>query len=161
MSQQTSYSLYHGRAVTGMLFGNSPKDISTGAVEDAAGIKVGLAVTYGTGDNQVKLLTGGSDAILGATILSQEYEINYADLGTGDFTVAQNDMVSVLREGYIYLTCEEAVAKGETVFARHTAGTGSVIGAVRNDADTASCTDTGWTFEETTSGAGLALVRVK
>jgi len=161
MSQQTSYSIHHGRAVQGELFGNMPKEIVTGAVEDAAGIAVGLAVTFGTGDNQVKALEDADSPVIGATILSQEYEIDYANLSTGAFVVKEDDMVSVLRSGYIYMECEEAVGKGDAVFARHTAGTGSVIGAVRNDADTASCTNTGWEFAETTAGAGVALVRIK
>ena len=161
MSQQNEYAIYHGAAIVGQLYGNSPKDVVTGAVEDAAGIQPGVFVTYGTEDNQIKLLVDTNSVIVGATILTAEYEISVADLATGEFVIKQKDMASILRKGYIYMECEEAVAKGEAVYTRFAAGTGSVIGAVRNDADTASAKAvTGATFDETTTAAGPALVRI-
>lgn len=45
------------------------------------------------------------------------------------------EMASVLRRGRIWVPVEEAVAVGDSVYCRHTTGTGTEIGAFRNDAD--------------------------
>ena len=53
----------------------------------------------------------------------------------GDLGIALLEMASVLRRGRIWVRVEEAVAPGEDVYYRHTTGTGTEIGAFRNDAD--------------------------
>lgn len=69
---------------------------------------------------------------------------------------------SVLRRGRVWVAVEEAVAVGDPVFFRHTAGGGgSEIGAFRNDADTATCdqvTQAAWL--QGSAGAGVALLEL-
>ena len=76
--------------------------------------------------------------------------------------VALLEPASVLRRGRIWVVVEEAVAVGDPVFFRHTAGAGgSEIGAFRNDADTASCdqiTNAQWL--QGSAGAGVALLEL-
>ena len=71
------------------------------------------------------------------------------------------ETASVLRRGRIWVVVEEAITVGDDVYFRHTAGTGSEIGAFRNDADTASCdqvTNAQWLQGST--GAGIALLEL-
>lgn len=49
------------------------------------------------------------------------------------------DAVRVLIRGRAWVATEEALAFGDTLFARFAAGTASTLGAFRNDADTATC----------------------
>jgi hypothetical protein len=48
------------------------------------------------------------------------------------------DVVRVLRSGRAFVANEEALAIGDTLFVRHTTGTGTQKGSFRNDADTAT-----------------------
>lgn len=52
---------------------------------------------------------------------------------------ALNTMCQYLRRGAIWVKAEEAMAKGDTVYVRYLSGTGTTIGAVRNDADSTTC----------------------
>lgn len=56
-----------------------------------------------------------------------------------DAGYAAKETANVLRKGYIWVVIEETIAIGDAVYFRHTAGTGTKLGAFRNDADTASC----------------------
>ncbi len=72
------------------------------------------------------------------------------------------ETASLVRKGRVWVVVEEAVAVGDDVYFRHTAGGGgSELGAFRNDADTASCdqlTQANWLVGS--SGAGVALLEV-
>jgi len=46
------------------------------------------------------------------------------------------DAVRVMKRGRVWIRTEEALAFGDTLFARFAAGTGTQLGAFRNDADT-------------------------
>lgn len=48
------------------------------------------------------------------------------------------DAVRVMRRGRCWISTEEALAFGDTLFARFAAGTGTQKGSFRNDADTAT-----------------------
>jgi hypothetical protein len=79
----------------------------------------------------------------------------------GALGVDQLETASVLRSGRIWVVVEEAIAVTDDVFFRHTAGTGTEIGAFRNDVDTASCdqiTNAQWLQGST--GAGVALLEI-
>lgn len=49
------------------------------------------------------------------------------------------DAVRVMRRGRVWIATEETLAFGDVLFARFAAGTGTQLGAFRNDADTATC----------------------
>lgn len=71
------------------------------------------------------------------------------------------ESVPVLRLGEMYVTCENAATKGNQVYIRYASGAGgTTLGAVR-DGSVASETAAlpRWYFAETTSGAGLVLIR--
>lgn len=72
--------------------------------------------------------------------------------------VALLETASVLRRGRIWVVVEEAITVGDDVYFRHTAGTGTEIGAFRNDADTASCdqiTNAQWLIGSAAAGVAL------
>lgn len=67
----------------------------------------------------------------------------------------------ILTEGEIYLICEEAVTVTDTVHVRYATGTGTQLGAVRNDVDSTTCGPVSWLqFDETTSGPGIVRCRI-
>lgn len=73
---------------------------------------------------------------------------------------AIGQLVRVLRRGRCFVLSEEALAKGDTLFARFAAGTGTQKGAFRNDADTATAvTPTGISLYRS-GGINLAVVEL-
>ncbi len=78
---------------------------------------------------------------------------------TADFI--DGETVSVLEGGDIWVYAEEAIADGDPVYVRVASGAGgSVLGAFRNDADTASCLLVpGARFRRKSSAAGPAKAR--
>jgi len=75
--------------------------------------------------------------------------------------VALLEPASVVRRGRIWVVTEEAIAVGDAVYFRHTSGTGTEIGAFRNDADTASCDQiTSARWLRGCSAAGVALLEI-
>lgn len=79
---------------------------------------------------------------------------------TANYT--DGESVPVLEGGDIWVYSEEAVADRDPVYVRVASGAGgSVLGAFRNDADTASCVlVTGARFCRTSTGAGPAWARI-
>ncbi len=76
---------------------------------------------------------------------SGEITANKGGIALIDPTIASGvgyqigDTVTVLRKGRVFALSDEALAKGDTLFVRHTAGAGgSQKGSFRNDADTAT-----------------------
>lgn len=82
-----------------------------------------------------------------------------SNLVTADYI--DGETVPVLEQGAIWVYSEEAVADRDPVYVRVASGAGgSVLGAFRNDADTASCVRvTGARFVRDSSDAGPAWVR--
>lgn len=82
-----------------------------------------------------------------------------SNLVTADYIDAET--VPFLEQGGIWVYSEEAIADRDPVYVRVAAGAGgSVLGAFRNDADSASCVAvTGARFMRDATGAGPAWVR--
>lgn len=82
-----------------------------------------------------------------------------SNLVTADYV--DNEPVSILDQGGIWVYSEEAVSDRDPVYVRTAAGAGgTVLGAFRNDADTASCVRvTGARFVRDSAEAGPAWVR--
>jgi len=79
----------------------------------------------------------------------------------GALGVALLETAGVVRRGRIWVVTEEAIAVTDDVYFRHTSGTGTEIGAFRNDADTASCdqiTNAQWL--RGCAAAGVALLEI-
>jgi hypothetical protein len=145
-------------------------DVVSPQNELSTGIKPGYFVVQGTDpDKQVKIDDGGvTGAVIEGlcvdpSILERAVGYTYTD-GFGI-----NATVPVAKSHRWYAYCEEAAAKGGTVYVRFAAGTGpAVIGACRTDADAtggvghdeATCDAILAKFAETTSGAGPVAVEL-
>ena len=74
---------------------------------------------------------------------------------TADYVDAE--VVPVLTSGGIWVYAEEAIADGDPVYVRAAAGTNTVLGAYRNDSDSATCVlVVGAKFKRDSSAAGPA-----
>ena len=76
MSQQTTYTTYHGKGYSGQIADCSPLVIDTKLNEESTSgvMQFGLGVAYGTNDDQVLLPTSG-DTTVGFTVYTKNYEL--------------------------------------------------------------------------------------
>ncbi len=133
--------------------------VKTGRVETNISLVPGQFVVQGTADGEVALPAAAGETWVGLIRFSSDRK---HDIDTGvPEPYGQYDLVSLAREKEWYVITEEAVAKDEQVFVRHTAGGGgSILGYARNDADTASAEAINAKFAETTAAAGIAKVEL-
>jgi len=158
---QTAYTVEPAVGFRGLLA--DPNDDSFAIpLANGAGAAVGFGVMVrrdaANPEDQFDIFSATGQAPVGILVHTHAQE-NPAL--AGDLGVDLLEPASVLRRGRIWVRVEEAVAVGDDVFFRHTAGTGTEIGAFRNDADTASCdqiTNAQWLQGST--GAGVALLEV-
>ena len=151
MPAQTSYSIRQGKAYAGLIYAQAPHDIVSRAVETAAGVAFGVAVTRGTDpDKQVVLATSAN--FLGITIRSLEKE--GGDAGAIRWNVKET--AGIMRVGYIWAVCPTGCVPGNAV--KYTDGTGVL------DSGAACASETqlnGATWETTASAGELAVVRIQ
>jgi hypothetical protein len=159
MSQQTSYEINGDKGVVGTIADISPRDVETKINEEttAGAMAFGLGVIHGTTDNQVLLPVDANSVVIGFVAYTTGYEMA---AGGSEISIAENDPVSVLRDGPIYVIPEDDVTQGANVFVRHTPNTTETVGAVRSDIDTDKAIElTDWEFAE--SGTGGTLVKIR
>lgn len=136
-----------------------------------AEVPFGVFVAIGAADDRLKRLTGTSDVIAGLTLFDHVVNsalgtyppaaVAFGETDTNEEGVADKRMAAVLRSGYAWARCEEAVAIGDPVYARVTAAGAEINGAVRNDPDGGDCIlIKGARFASTSSAAGVALVEL-
>jgi hypothetical protein len=150
MSAQTTYSIRLGKAYAGLIYAKAPHDIVSRAVETAAGIGFGVAVTRGTDpDKQVVLATSAN--FLGITVRSLEKE--GGDAGAIRWNVKET--AGIMRAGYIWAVCPTGCVPGNAV--NYADGTGIL------DSGAAGASETqldGATWETTASAGELAVIRL-
>jgi len=124
-------------------------------------IGFGLAVVMnpapGSADDSATLPSGAGQKLAGIAERIHS-NVDPTDAGVGNGQISPGQSMTVGKRGTWLVAVESAVAKGDPVFFRHTAGAGgTVLGAWRNDADTATADAVLQAqFETTTTGAGLA-----
>lgn len=138
-------------------------EVVTGRNEKATAIFPGRFVVGGTADDDVKIQDSGAtlaagEYYAGLAVDNENRERVQGSLATAGYV--QNEITPAAKTGIWWVECEEAVNKGEQVFVRFATGTGSVIGQVRNDADTATCEAIKAKFAETTTAAGIVAVEL-
>jgi len=150
MSAQTSYDIRQDKAYAGLIFAKAPHDIVSRAVETAAGIGFGVAVTRGTDpDKQVVLATSAN--FLGITVRSLEKE--GGDAGAIRWNVKET--AGIMRAGYIWAVCPTGCVPGDAV--NYTDGTGVLDSGA---AGAGSTSLDGATWETTASAGELAVIRL-
>ena len=140
---QTTYSATHARWFEGMVLNQEPADIVTRIAEDVEGIGFGKVCVKGTADNQV----------VDSEVTVPFVGIAVADPGQPADTYAQYANVAVMKRGVIVVTASEAVAVGDPVY--YTPATG-----VLSKTSTSNTLIAGAIWETSTSGAGLAALRL-
>jgi hypothetical protein len=140
---QGTYAAAHARWVEGMVLDMEPHVIVTRLAEDAEGIGFGKVAVQGTADNQV---------------VDSEATAKFAGIAVLDITrptgkYEQYDNVAIMKKGVIVVAASEAVAVGDPVY--YTPATG-----VLSKTTTSNTLIAGATWETSTSGAGLAAVRL-
>ena len=150
MPAQTSYSIRQGKAYAGLIYAQAPHDIVSRAVETAAGVAFGVAVTRGT-DADKQIVPAASADFLGITIRSLEKEGGTA----GAIQWNAKETAGVMRSGYIWAVCPTGCVPGDAV--NYADGTG-VLDSGAAGASSTSLDGASW---ETTAVAGeLAVVRL-
>lgn len=133
MGVQTSYENEHAEGFVGQYADLQLSNVFSRTIEDAE-VDFGLAVVRGTADDQAILPSATGGSLLGITGRTIAGTANTA----GDRKYQVGESANILDEGVIYAICEDGCTQGDPVFFRHTTGTGTVIGALRTDADTAT-----------------------
>ncbi len=133
MSVQTAYALEHEEGFVGQCADLQLTNILSRSVEGAES-DFGLGVVRGTADDQCILASATGGSFVGITVRTLA---GIADTA-GDRKYQVGESANLIDEGVIYAICEDGCVPGDDVFFRHTTGTGTVIGALRTDADTAT-----------------------
>jgi len=158
---QTNYAVDPALAYRGLL-GDPNKDAVISPFANGSGADVGFGIMVRRDatnlEDQFDNFSATGQTPLG--ILVHTHATQSRALAGSDGLEALEE-ASVLSKGRIWVAVEEAITVGDDVYFRHTAGTGTEIGAFRNDADTASCdqiTNARWLQGST--GAGVALLEI-
>ena len=154
---QTSYDLKHAEGFVGQMADLQLTNVLSRSVETAE-IDFGLAVVRGTADDQCILPSATGGSFLGITVRTIAGTADTA----GDRKYQPNESANILDEGVIYAICEDGCVPGDDVFFRHTTGTGTVIGALRTDADTATADQIpNAVWDETIAAGEIGRVKLK
>lgn len=158
---QTSYATAPEIGVEGQKIESYPSAMDTGIAEGGA-IKVGRVVMFDSTatrhDKAVKHPAATGDvtgpAARGVAIWDPTYPFD-----GGDYK--QYAALPVMKKGRAVMKSETAQLKGTNPFVRFATGTGTVLGSIRNDADTATAVAAPWLKIITPCSAnGLCVVEV-
>ena len=133
MSVQTAYDFKHAEGFVGQMADLQLTNVLSRTVEGAE-IDFGLAVVRGTTDTECILPSATGQSLLGITVRTVAGTADTA--GVRKYQV--DESANILDEGVIYGICEDGCTQGDPVYFRHTTGTGTIIGSLRTDADTAT-----------------------
>lgn len=140
---QSTYAATHARWFAGMVLNQEPADIVTRVAEDVEGLGFGVVAVKGTADNQV----------VDSEITVPFVGITVADPGQPQDSYAQYANVAIMKKGVIVVQASVAVAVGDPVY--YVPATG-----VLTNVSTSNTLIPGAIWETSTSGAGLAAVRM-
>jgi len=168
---QTSYSHAPAASIEGALADSSVKHVDSAILEGAA--SAGLFVVQGTGDQQARVPASAAQAAQGLQLgfviysptreqIRNGYNGFQGVVSGGAVPFADKETVSVLRRGRIFVKMEDAHTAGDPLFVRVAAGAGgTVLGASRTDADTATAVEVKGAVVRSTGAAGaLAIVEI-
>jgi hypothetical protein len=142
---QTNYSATMDRWIEGMVLNSEHQNRISRTIETAAGIGFGKVACRGTQDNTCKV-SAASAKPLGITILDRTQ-------GTED-KYPQYATVAIMEKGVVVCQASVAVAQGDPVYFVPATG-------VLTNADTGNIAIPNAVWDTSTSGAGLAAVRLK
>ena len=168
---QLSYDTDYPIGLEGQLIEDYPHATITGICE-AAGMQVGkLAIfdtTSGRADKSVRAVAATGDVtstnlVAGLVLLDPTFPFQS---GFGSPSAAsiypQNRTCPILRRGRILLASETVLSKAFRPFVRFASGSGTVLGSIRNDADTATAVAAPYleVITPATAAGGLVVVEI-
>ena len=140
---QSTYLATHARWVEGMVLDMEPSVILSRECEDAEGVGFGKVAVQGTGDHQV----------VDSEVTVKFVGIAVLDITKGTGKYEQYDTGAFMRKGLIVVQASVAVAVGDPVY--YVPATG-----VLTNVSTSNTLIAGATWDTSTSGAGLAALRL-
>ena len=143
---QTSYAQTILPAVEGMIANSEPHNIISRQLESAAGIGFGKVCVQGTADEQIRV-SEATRKFRGITVMS-----HHAGKGIAD-AYDQYETVPVLERGCIWVMASVAVAVGDPAY--YVPATG-----VLTNVTTSNTLIPDGSFDSSTTGAGLAILRI-
>lgn len=125
-------------------------------------IPLGVAVEHGSADDFASLLDGSTADADIAGVTTRGLDALVHDYGSNDGLFEPGQTMNVLHEGDVIVYVEDAVTKGAGAFTRiANAVAGKTLGTFRSDADGGDAIAmTGAKYQSSTTGAGLAILRV-
>ena len=155
-SVQTGVSLYANARYAGQIDTLQINNVTDAILDTgAAAFGVPLARTA-TG---VKPFTASDDDFVGIAVRKHTQTNVYNATTATDYAIGAS--VPVCNLGYIVVEAESDVVKGANIFIRYAEGTGTVLGAIRADADTATAVEVpGVVFAESASAGELVRVAI-
>jgi len=106
------------KGLEGQLADINPIRVVSGVIEQAAGIDFGRGVIRGTDDDQIKLPSSSSDTLRGITIHSHNFEMDINSVAI----MKDTEIASVLQEGAVLISPEDAVVPTDSVYCRYKEG---------------------------------------
>lgn len=106
---QSSYGLYQGQWVEGMIPDMRPRTVRTRIVETAAGIAAGKVVVKGTADKQIRV-SEASRPFVGITVLDP------VQVSTTAGNYPQYQAAAVIQKGPVVVNASVQVAYGDPVY---------------------------------------------
>lgn len=157
MAVQTNYSDTQPAAVAGAQATMLPASIISRTVEDAA-IGFGKAVAQGTADKGCHAFGSGDTAVLGITLLDR----SAAGMSVSDGQVSGRtadsfgvgESARIITKGDVWVEASVAVNAGDPVYVI------PATGAFAKTSDSSAVQISGARWDTSTSGAGLAVVRL-
>jgi hypothetical protein len=157
---QTAFNVNHAAAVAGAMFGSLASVVRESRLAAAA-------IPFGTIVCQRAAPADGTDQCANpaatADVTARLRGIAlYNDTARNGFGYEINQGVTYLRKGLCWMVCESAIAQDVDPFVRFAAGTGVILGALYNAADTATAVQTGLRLRTRSvlAAAGLVLVEI-
>ena len=152
---QDSYTLNQQARIVGQLQGHGHR-ITTG-VNQSTSLRAGIVVVQGGTNDRGIIRPAGTGGIVAGVVMWQENVDNQALAGEEVWPV--NSAVPLVETGDVVCYGEVAMAKDDPVFFRHTAAGAEVLGAIRNDADTADADEiTAARVKYPSTGAGPVVI---
>lgn len=143
MPVQTTYSQTIAPGFPGLIWDEGHHSMKTAAIQAEASEEIAFGTFVARAASTDRLLkpkalrlAASSDYIFGAVLHSHSYN-RETDLGT--LGLKPKTVMDILEVGVLWMLAEEDVLATDAVYARYATGAGGTIrGALRNDADTAS-----------------------
>jgi hypothetical protein len=146
----------HDAGVAGQAADFNPSTIESKLNNNATSIDFGVAVCRSTTDDTCKPQLLDADPILGISVRSPT---QIADPTTGEIVYKQNQVVPIMRQGYIYAKAFENTVRGDDVIAV-TAQTGKLGSETGGAAGVGRIVVPGATWETTTTAGDVGLIRI-